>query len=85
MGPQSGSNRPESGPSKPKAKTKTHKEDDSDWEKVISHHQDRKKSSKGKTQPTESESPPSTINSLVGKRSWATDSESEGKVEPKRT
>jgi hypothetical protein len=31
----------------PKAKTKTQKEDESDREKEISHHQDRKQSSKG--------------------------------------
>ncbi len=35
--------------------------------------------------PEESEVPPSKTTSLGGKRSWATDTDSDGQVDPKRT
>jgi len=85
-------------PSMPKSRPNTPKEDASDWEKV--HHrrhrdkpEDRdtdrdrtkKPGSQTKTKPEENESTPSRTTSLAGKRSWATDSDSDGTVDPKRT
>jgi hypothetical protein len=76
-------------------------EEDSDWETVShrrqhgpqdghqDHCQDRRHSKtppkSGKTKPDGKESTPTRSDSLGGKRAWNSDSEPEGKVDPKRT
>jgi hypothetical protein len=80
----------------PKSKNKSQKEDDSDWETVTKQrqaHQDRERDRhrsrspprSGKTQPEVKESTQTRADSLGGKRPLDTDSETEGKVDPKRT
>jgi len=78
----------------PKAKNKSPgTEEDSEWEKV-SHrrhqgHQDGRQSrsppKSGKTKPDGKGSTPTRSDSLGGKRARSTDSEPDGKVDPKRT